>query len=492
MPTEGLGNITSIKNEASDNLGDVRRTKRLKSMLDRMASNPQASLPQVFKCQAELAAAYRLLSNEAIDWQAIEAGHSAQTMARCQEADRVLVIHDTTDISFKLHDPDWRRLHLPRMSSQRQGFYWHAALAVADKECPLALGLVGSQPFVHQKHIDNSSDRSYWKEQGGFYDNESKRWFDVLAHSRDQFKEMDQSPIHLMDRDADSITLLSELVEHDDRFVVRVRITNRKLARGDKNLSEVLEDQPFVGQKRLHLGFRSRFRNAKKRRKHPPRKERDALVALRSAQVTIAPGRRQDVGYLPADRSLPESLTLNVIEMVERNPPEGEAGVRWYLWTSEPVETADQIEKVIEWYHRRWIIEEFYKAIKTGCRIEQRQLRSADAILRMLAISSISAWWLLATRALARTDTEMSWRVALDPLSFSILCRASEKYDLDEGATVTDVLKAIAGLGGHLSHNGPPGWLTLMRGLISLTEKVEGARLLADALGLSNDLSQMC
>ncbi len=56
----------------------------------------------------------------------------------------------------------------------------------------------------------------------------------------------------------------------------------------------------------------------------------------------------------------------------------------------------------------------------------------------------------------------------IDPLRLAVIAAMSKRYKLPDNPTVSDVAYAIAGMGGHLKRNGPPGWLTLRRGLETL------------------------
>ena len=173
-------------------------------------------------------------------------------------------------------------------------------------------------------------------------------------------------------------------------------------------------------------------------------------------------------------------VKVNLVEVVELNPPPDEPPVRWVLVTSEPVETVEQILQVVDWYRARWQIEEWFKSLKTGCSYETRQLESASTLLTTLAILIPIAWRLLFLRALERTASDAPAATVVTDLELKILRRATPKRKWRDEATVADVCEALAQLGGHIRQNGPPGWLVLGRGLSKLLTLTEGARLLAD------------
>lgn len=89
---------------------------------------------------------------------------------------------------------------------------------------------------------------------------------------------------------------------------------------------------------------------------------------------------------------LPASLSLQVVEVREIDPPDGEMPVVWRLVTTEPVDTEEQVAAVVDSYRQRWLIEEFFKVVKTGCRFQRLQLESLRALLIELAIETAVAW----------------------------------------------------------------------------------------------------
>jgi len=192
--------------------------------------------------------------------------------------------------------------------------------------------------------------------------------------------------------------------------------------------------------------------------------------------VTIKRSREKNCSVLDRE-DLPQTLTVNLVEAVELNPPQGEEPVRWLLLTSEPIDTPEQIVRVVDIYKKRWLIEEFFKSLKTGCRLEDRQIKSAAAILNMLAILLPQAWRLLLLRSLSDETPDLSWRAVLEPLAFNLLKLEVPEAKLNDASTVRDVMLAVASFGGHIANNGSPGWITLHRGWSRLADLTRGARL---------------
>jgi hypothetical protein len=146
------------------------------------------------------------------------------------------------------------------------------------------------------------------------------------------------------------------------------------------------------------------------------------------------------------------------------------------LFSSEPVNTLEEATEVVDHYRARWIIEEYFKALKTGCAFEKRQLTTFDGLVRALSIFVPMAWRLLVLRHLARVDHRVPVSRVFDAEQILLLCRllAKRRYELPRNPTIRDVMLGIAALGGHIKNNGDPGWLVLGRGLTRFSEAEEG------------------
>ena len=172
-------------------------------------------------------------------------------------------------------------------------------------------------------------------------------------------------------------------------------------------------------------------------------------------------------------KTLPELLTLHVVRVWEIEAPQGEAPVEWLLITTEPVGTEQEILQVVDWYRARWVIEEFFKAIKTGCAYDTRQLETLKGLVNVLATFLPVAWRLLRMRTQARINPGAKATTALPNTMIKVL-HIFTRIKLPAQPTARDVLLAVAALGGHLKHNGEPGWITLGRGYEKLRTLTEG------------------
>lgn len=167
---------------------------------------------------------------------------------------------------------------------------------------------------------------------------------------------------------------------------------------------------------------------------------------------------------------------MHLVHVLELGPPAGEAPVEWLLLTSEPVHTRQEVERIIDGYRARWTIEEYFKAVKTGCAYEARQLESFRTLSNLLAYTLVVAYALLLMRSLTRLERKLPATELLSDTEMQVL-RLATKRPLSKRPDVREAMLAIAALGGHLPSNGQPGWRILSRGWQRLRDYEAGFRM---------------
>lgn len=453
---------------AGAELGDARLSRRLGLIVGAIALRPGKSLPKALVSSAALEATYRFMSNEAVTPAGILAPHIAATCDRVAEAGCVLAIHDTTACEFK-GEP---REGLGRLTERQQGFHAHVCLAVKLDGDPL--GLLGMQTWSRPWQTPSRKKRATFRHKTRVV-KESDRWGEigerVEAMTRDRSRV-----IHVMDREADFYRLEAQLVDAGAEFVIRGSHMERTLADG-RTLDDATDNLKIQVMREVALSKRSPPRFALKRRlpikrtatSYPVRTARLAKLVIGATTVRV---KRS---WSIHKKDGPE-FDLNVVHVWEPNPPSGEVAVEWTLLTTLPTRTAEELEFVVDVYRRRWVIEELFKALKSGCQFEKLQLESAAALINALAVMLPVAVGLLALRDVARTRPDAPASDVLTPLQLDVL-RVHEhtrKLPLD---TARDAMLAVARLGGHIKNNGDPGWIVLGRGYEDLLALESGARL---------------
>ena len=458
----------SITDEfAGADLGDKRRTRRLEFIVERMMDAPAESFPARFKESSELEGTYRFMSNENITPEAIIAPHRSRTAERASHYNEVLVPHDTTQFNFGTSERDG--LGVVGREGKSRGCLAHVSLVLAPTESREPLGVLSHQIINRLESKKAKRKKQNRKQRQQDPGNESRKWLAGVESVEDALRGKTQA-IHIMDREGDNYALLAAMTEKEYRFVVRGAHDRLVAGEQGETVRQVLAKAPVRDTRTIEVGKRGGTPTPAYRLTHPRRDTRRADVSISAASVTI---RRPDT----ASECPHKSIRVNFVRVFEANPPKGETAVEWYLCTTEPIDSAEQVWRIVDIYRARWVIEELFKALKTGCDYESRQFESLESLLRVLAIFLPIAWQLLRLRTLSHYDNEAPASKVLSQIQLTCLRTALWKrckQVLPEAPTVRDALLAIAKLGGHLKRNGEPGWIVLMRGFKKLLNLVEG------------------
>jgi hypothetical protein len=447
MPSPAV--LPALSLEVADaDLGDERLTRRLGTLVESLADRPNESFPKALD-DAELEGAYRFFGNAKVTLEAILAPHFRQTAARASEQSDVIVVHDTTQFEF---GGDSKREGLGRLIRPGQGFFGHFALATSADGNRDPLGLLGVETVFRLDKQKPKAKRRKSDNRG-----ESARWQRLIEAAEQQLAGRARA-IHVMDREADSYAILSALDQAKRSFVIR-SFQNRILADDESRLREAARAAKRAFDREVPLSRRPVIEGPKGQR-HPARRYRLATLSFAACPIEIP--RTKD-----ARNASSTTLKLNVIYVWERKPAAGEPPVEWFLLTDLPVDTPDHLAFAVDCYRARWLIEEYFKALKTGCQYEKRQLESAHSLLNALAVLAPVAWRLLLLRHLARHAPTRPATAALSAKQLEVL-HAVAKRPMPHRPSVQDAMLAIAGLGGHLPRNGDPGWLVLGRGMHDL------------------------
>ncbi len=370
-------------------LGDRRLNARLERIARAADANPRDTFPDMMGSGAELEGFYRFVRNEKVSFDEVLQPHVSATVRRVAEHGEVIVIHDTTEFRF-LGD---KRQGLGRVGIAGQGFMGHFSLAVVPGEEREPLGVLAVEPWTRRGDSVSKREkdgRITGKEARTAPERESLRWARGISAAEDVVAQR-AALIHVMDSEADDYALLTQLIGDDRRFVVR-------MAR-DRAITEAEGKVRAAGASAATVATRS---VALSRRKPPIGPKDRRRLARAEWLATLTVGARQLSITRPsyAGSKFPKSLQVNVIYVNEVDVPKGTEPVEWILFTTEPVKTKKQILRVVDIYRSRWLIEEYFKALKTGCDIEKRQLESCSTLLVALGVFVPIAWGLLRLRAL--------------------------------------------------------------------------------------------
>lgn len=442
---------------ADCDLGDKRRTKRLVKMAERIANNPAGSFPEEMEQWADLKAAYRLFDREEVTFDAIATRHWEAT--RQQKSGRYLILNDTTEIDFGKH----RKVQGlgPTGKGTGRGFLLHNALMV-DGQSKAVLGLAGQA--IHYRRPASKKENTSQRLKRS---RESEVWGRVI----DQVGPAQEAAryVHVCDRGADNFEVFCHVMENRSDWVIRACSIHRTIltpSDESRSLSTYLETLPLSGKYTLEL----------RSRKNQP--ARTATLEVRYGPLRM-PVPRQKSPYIR--RLDPAPIRMWVVWVREVDCPEGVEPVEWVLYTSLPVKSFHDAWQIIEYYEARWLVEEYHKALKSGCSVTKRALQTPARLEAMVGLLCVVAVRLLQLRSLARTEPERPAEEVVPRLWLAMLSVARKRKCPTTGLTIGEFYRELAKLGGFLGrrHDGQPGWITIWRGWEKLNTLVCGAELAA-------------
>lgn len=461
------------------NFGDHRLERRLSLITNRISMKPAESFPVIFSEESELEGFYRFLSNPRVSWGKIIEPHYEQTRNRAAQAEEILIIHDSSKLQFQRKSRG--DLGFINKSDKKQkvntaGFLCHFSFAVLGTNNPEPLGVLNVRPLRRLQKTKNTHQERHRAQSSKTREKyESSKWLEGVKESRRRVCDSVRA-IHVMDREADYYALMADMVNLSERFVIRVSHEQRSVENGNEisTISQALSGRPTVCDREIFISKRTLLPGEKPRKGHSDRASRTTRLSINAACIEI----KRSVRVRAAE--YPKTLPLNVVHIFEANPPAGETPIDWKLFTTEPIQTEEQILKIVDIYRTRWTIEEFFKALKTGCSYGDRQLESFKTVMNELALMLPVAWQMLLLRHHSRLNENERANRILNPTQLAILI-ALKKGKLTEHATSVQALYAIASLGGHIKNNGAPGWLVIYRGLRELHAIERGVNLNVDA-----------
>jgi Transposase DNA-binding/Transposase Tn5 dimerisation domain len=435
-------------------LGDPRLNERTVIMVDDFARCPAASVPEAAGSWAATKAAYRLWDNKRVDPDRIIAAHSRRTVERIPQTGPILVLQDTTSLDFTAHPATSGLGYLA--GAKRSGLWVHSALCADSEGVPL--GLLHQHVWVRDPaELGKRAQRAAKPTK----EKESQRWLDTLA-ATERVLQPDRMVITVADREADFYDLFAAPRRPGSHLLIRAK-PRRRVRHIERLLGDAVRATGARGTITVQVP------------RHGDRPTRNAKLTVRYARLAIVPPathlRRKELPDLP--------LTAILVE--EEHPPKGQAPVRWWLLTTLPIKSLADAKQAVRYYARRWLIERYHFALKSGCQIEKLQLETVDRLRRALSIYAIVAWRLLWLTYKAREEPDASCEGVLSADQRAVLERHPQVGSPAEDVhlTLREAVRRIARLGGFLARrgDGEPGVKVIWRGLRHLDDIVTGWRI---------------
>jgi hypothetical protein len=454
---------------------DRRLGRRFRALLGQLSSSPGGAIPLACQDWANTKAAYRFLDNDRVSEAEILAGHFEATRERAAvTSGPVLVLHDTTEFSYKREDVEAvgkTRINIagayrdgtPRLYTAC-GILMHSSLAVTTEGLPLGLTAI---KFWSRKKFKgaNALKKKINPTRVPIEKKESIRWLENLAQST-ELLGAPQHCVHIGDRESDIYELFCKAQEAGTQFLFRTCV-DRLTGDGTVTIAAQMREVRCKGLHRVEV--RDRRGNTS-----------EAVLELRYRKIQVLAPLYKQGRYPPLD--------LTVLHATERGKPRGRDPIDWKLITNLSVNSrAEAIEK-LEWYALRWKIEVFHKILKSGCQAEQSKLRTAERLVNLLAMFCILSWRIFWLTMINRAAPNAKASLALTALEIELLQRLFPTPDARQRTRpppLQSCLLQLARLGGYLNRRGdaPPGNTVMWRGMARLTDIEIGFQMGAQLVG---------
>ncbi len=447
---------------------DARLGQRLRKLIERMEGAIGGSLPLACQDWASTKAAYRFFSNDRVSEAHILAGHFRSTRDRFAAIDgTVLVLQDTTEFTFRRERAEAVGITYRVNSGKDEaggfrmhtvcGLLLHSSLAVTVKGLPLGLSAVKFWSRQRFKGT-NALKRKVNPTRIPIERKESIRWLENVRQSTELLGQPARC-VHVGDRESDIYELFCKARELGTHFLVRSCV-DRLAGEGDHTIAEEM------GEVRVQGVHHVEVRDGNGR-------VGTAAVELRYRRVRVLPPVGKQKRY-PA-------LALTMVHAKERAEPADRPAIDWRLITDLPVQSCDAAVEKLRWYALRWKIEVFHKVLKSGCRAEEARLRTAERLVKLIAVFCILSWRVFWLTMVNRSAPHAAPELALTDVEVALLDRLvpDKGHARPSPRTLSFCLTKIARLGGYLARtrDPPPGNTVMWRGLSRLTDITLGARL---------------
>lgn len=456
------------------NFGDKRLTERLIRITDRLSEAPESPINQACGRWSQTKAAYRFFQNENVCEKDILASHVQQTVQRARKYETILAIQDTSYFAYTDHRKTTGLGMISKAPGKNVetlttvGLIMHSSFAVTTEGLPI--GLLDQNVFSRKPQPEELKNK---KEKGhnayvAIEDKEGIRWLNSLKKTQEAVLGSKVQVVTICDREGDFYEFLEFVRKLDASILVRARgdrVINKPSRCSEKldtRLWGTIQALPNQGFIEVEI---------------PARDQKPARIAkleTRFGSFRMNPPRN-NIRHRTED--LPD-LNLNAVHVVEKYPPEGEEALEWMLLTDLPVTNFDEAVEKVRWYCLRWRIEVFHKVLKSGLRVEQCRLQTADRLIRYLTVMSIIAWRIYWTTLIARANPEMPCTSLLAQEEWKVLYSKiyERKSYPKKPPCIRDAVRWIAMLGGFMARkgDGEPGVTTLWRGWKRLFDLSEG------------------
>lgn len=446
-------------------LGDKRLIKRLVNTSVLIEGKASGSINQNCGTWKEAKGAYRLLSNEKLDAKEIYSSHYKETAERIKGNKFVFSIQDTTYLDFDSHVKTQGLGSISKAyTKHKKGLILHSTLIVSMEGLPL--GFSSQQCWARVVREEKAKEKTRRQYITSSQNKESYKWITALRETMSVVPKETQVII-LGDREADIFEFLWEAQALGSFFVIRNRQDRKFIC-------------PEIGKTKLQTKINKLSIKQEILLEVPKKasqKARKANIEIKYTYGSIPIRAPSLYGSKNTGHKINDKVALYAIRAKEVNPPEGVEAIDWTLLTNVPVTSFEEAIEKINWYKLRWKIEEYFKVLKSGCKIESARLSTRAKLERLIAIKSIIAFKILYLSKVALSHPEESCTKILTSQEWKTLyMREHHTIRLpEEPPNIKQAIIWLGKLGGFLNRKNDnlPGPTTLWRGYENLKQSIQ-------------------
>ncbi len=400
-------------------LGDQRLNGRLVDSARALAAMPGRAFCGV--AQGDVAAVkgyYRLIDkpdDSALNMAAILAPHRERTVQRMKAQATVLCIQDGSDLNYSglAQCEGLGSIGTNQTGAKSPGLHLHSTLVVSTEGLPL--GVLGAQCSAPTPQHDDRAACAIPIEQ--------KKTFAWIKGLRECIELAKQLPatrlVCVMDREADFFELFdAQRRTGSVDLLVRAKHDRATHDELELNLFDAVRQSAVQSQLRIKVPRQSARPKKSKQKARAATKQRSAQVALRYRRIELRP---------PSQHKAKAPITLWVVHVLETSPPADAEPIEWFLLTTCQITTVEQAQEFVRWYCLRWRIEDWHRVLKSGCRIEALQHKTAERLKRAIGINLVIAWRIMLMTLLGRECPQLPAEVFFSDLEIEVLQAYSKK-----------------------------------------------------------------
>lgn len=437
-------------------LGDCRLNKRSITIIESLGLAPGKSIPQTFQSWSEIKATYNFFSNRRITNEKLLKPHLKATMERIAEYPVVLLASDTSELDYTSKK---KMKNKERLSNTKSGIWLHATIATTPKR--LNLGIIEANFWSREPEI--STDKKTIRDKLPIEKKESYKWLQSYRNACEIARKTPGTQIiNIDDREGDIIEIFIEekkqkeqgvcadyiIRSRHDRVIEGIDYKNNKAL---NKLRKRLKDSPSLGELEFNISVTEK------------RKARKVTQELKAVRIKLTP-----------TRSGKDKIEVNAVMAIEKDPPKGETPLMWVFITSLSIKTFKDVCRVISYYLCRWEIELFFKVLKSGCKIEERQLQGIDRMKSLIVVFMVLAWRVMFTMMLGRVCSEMSCNDLFVASEWKSVYKVlNPKQILPRKPPLLGAfIEMIAKLGGYIkrANADPPGIKVMWKGMARMVD----------------------